>query len=121
MPENVPSISQAFGHLTQCHVNPCVTTCLLILGLVEPFAAVIYFIAEFLGAIFGFYLVLVCDEKSIFVSANFLIKFEINACCKTARNNREILKISQSIQLVSMIKISMGLSRVAYFAVVVIL
>jgi len=45
---------QIIGHISNCHINPCVTLCALILGKLPILTAVVYFIAEFFGAVIGY-------------------------------------------------------------------
>ncbi|XP_075213024.1 aquaporin-like isoform X3 [Lycorma delicatula] len=50
----VCTIIQIFGHISAAHLNPVVTVAAIILGKITPVTAVVYFVAEFVGAILGF-------------------------------------------------------------------
>jgi len=45
---------QIFGPISNCHLNPCVTLCALLLGKLPILTAIVYFLAEFLGAMIGY-------------------------------------------------------------------
>ncbi|XP_050433717.1 aquaporin-like isoform X2 [Adelges cooleyi] len=47
------------GHISNCHLNPCVTLCALLLGKIPLISAIVYVIAEFLGALIGYGLLVV--------------------------------------------------------------
>ncbi|XP_050534300.1 aquaporin-like isoform X2 [Daktulosphaira vitifoliae] len=47
------------GHISDCHLNPCVTLCALLLGRISLITSIVYFIAEFLGALIGYGLLVV--------------------------------------------------------------
>ncbi|KAJ8911830.1 hypothetical protein NQ315_012560, partial [Exocentrus adspersus] len=53
-----------FGHISGAHLNPAVTICAVLTNVVTPIMAVIYVIAQFLGAILGFSLlkILIPDD-----------------------------------------------------------
>lgn len=42
------------GHISDCHINPCVTLCALLLGKLPLITAFVYFLAEFTGACVGY-------------------------------------------------------------------
>lgn len=61
---------QIIGHISNCHINPCVTLCALILGKLPILTAVVYFLAEFFGAVIGYGVLVVrtkfnniCNQK----------------------------------------------------------
>lgn len=47
-------IIQGFGHISGAHLNPAVTICAVLTNIVTPIMAVVYVIAQFIGAILGF-------------------------------------------------------------------
>ncbi|RZC34885.1 aquaporin NIP1-2-like [Asbolus verrucosus] len=47
-------IIQTFGHISGAHLNPAVTLGTLLFGIVKPMMAVVYIIAQFVGATLGF-------------------------------------------------------------------
>ncbi|XP_015366203.1 PREDICTED: aquaporin-like isoform X7 [Diuraphis noxia] len=57
------------GHISNCHINPCVTLCALILGKLPILTAIIYFLAEFLGAMIGYGLLVVISPYNILNSS----------------------------------------------------
>ncbi|VVC43229.1 Hypothetical protein CINCED_3A000152 [Cinara cedri] len=42
------------GHISNCHINPCVTLCAVLLGKLPLITALVYFVAEFSGALIGY-------------------------------------------------------------------
>ncbi|KAL4148047.1 hypothetical protein QTP88_002351 [Uroleucon formosanum] len=50
------------GHISNCHINPCVTLCALILGKLPILIAVVYFLAEFFGAVIGYEVLVVISS-----------------------------------------------------------
>ncbi|XP_018572435.1 aquaporin-like isoform X2 [Anoplophora glabripennis] len=56
-------IIQGFGHISGAHLNPAVTICALLTNIVTPIMAVVYIIAQFIGAILGFALLKILIPK----------------------------------------------------------
>lgn len=53
---------QMFGHISGAHLNPGVTMATVFLGILKPLTAVIYIVAQFVGAILGFALLKVITD-----------------------------------------------------------
>ncbi|XP_025197871.1 aquaporin-like isoform X1 [Melanaphis sacchari] len=53
------------GRISDCHINPCVTLCALLLGKLPILTAIIYFVAEVLGAIIGYGILVVISPYNI--------------------------------------------------------
>lgn len=51
---------QAIGHISGGHLNPSVTIGALVMGLIELKLVPVYILAQFLGAMLGFGLLVVC-------------------------------------------------------------
>nr|AYN64406.1 aquaporin-like protein [Phenacoccus solenopsis]QEY08361.1 aquaporin [Phenacoccus solenopsis] len=62
----VSSLVASIGHISKAHLNPCVTLCAYLLGMISPITALIYFIAEVLGCCTGFWLLKVCSPQEVF-------------------------------------------------------
>lgn len=45
---------KSLGHISGAHLNPQVTLAAVILGKIKPLLALVYFMAEFIGALLGF-------------------------------------------------------------------
>ncbi|XP_046396495.1 aquaporin AQPAe.a-like isoform X2 [Ischnura elegans] len=64
----VMAIIQMFGHVSQAHVNPSVTVCSVVVGMLTWQRAILYIIVQCLGAIFGFgvlKLITPCDLTTV--------------------------------------------------------
>ncbi|KAE9534820.1 hypothetical protein AGLY_008112 [Aphis glycines] len=57
------------GRISDCHINPCVTLCALLLGKLPILTAFVYFSAEFLGAIIGYGVLVVISPYNILSSS----------------------------------------------------
>ncbi|XP_060864973.1 aquaporin-like isoform X1 [Metopolophium dirhodum] len=57
------------GHISNCHINPCVTLCALLLGKLPILTAIVYFLAEFLGAMIGYGVLVVISPYNILNSS----------------------------------------------------
>ncbi|CAG2116216.1 unnamed protein product, partial [Medioppia subpectinata] len=49
----IMALASSFGHVSGCHINPAVTLGVLIDGQIDILKAVVYWIAQFLGAVLG--------------------------------------------------------------------
>ncbi|KAF2891714.1 hypothetical protein ILUMI_14459, partial [Ignelater luminosus] len=49
-------VIQSLGHISGAHLNPQVTIAAVILGKIKPLLSLVYFMAEFIGALLGFWL-----------------------------------------------------------------
>lgn len=58
------------GRISDCHINPCVTLCALLLGKLPILTSFVYFAAEFLGAIIGYGVLVVISPYNILNSSD---------------------------------------------------
>ncbi|XP_022161344.1 aquaporin-like isoform X3 [Myzus persicae] len=58
-----------FGPISNCHLNPCVTLCALLLGKLPILTAIVYVVAEFLGAMIGYGVLVVISPYNILSSS----------------------------------------------------
>nr|BAN21211.1 aquaporin [Riptortus pedestris] len=61
----VATLIQIFGHVSDCHMNPAVTACFLVRGVIDIPTSIIYLIAELLGASIGYGLTRIIIPVSI--------------------------------------------------------
>ncbi|XP_025409664.1 aquaporin AQPcic-like isoform X2 [Sipha flava] len=57
------------GHISNCHINPCVTLCALLLGKLPIITAFVYIVAEFSGALVGYGILVVVSPYNILNTA----------------------------------------------------
>ncbi|XP_060838630.1 aquaporin-like isoform X2 [Rhopalosiphum padi] len=58
------------GRISDCHINPCVTLCALLLGKLPILTSIVYFTAEFLGAIIGYGVLVAISPYNILNSSD---------------------------------------------------
>lgn len=64
-------LPQIIGHISNCHLNPCVTLCAVLLGKLPIITAIFYLAAEFLGALIGYGILVVS------IKYTYLTSFEL--------------------------------------------
>jgi len=58
------------GHISNCHINPCVTFCAVLLGKLPLISAFVYVVAELFGALIGYGILVVITPYNILSSEN---------------------------------------------------
>lgn len=64
------SVTTTIGYVTAAHLNPAITLCAFIIGYVTPFLAVVYFVAEILGALLATHALKLTVSPSLYAKYN---------------------------------------------------
>ncbi|XP_071449185.1 aquaporin AQPAe.a-like isoform X2 [Hetaerina americana] len=88
----VMAIIQMFGHVSQAHVNPSVTVCAVVVGMISWPRAVLYVIVQCLGSIFGYGVLKLITPCDLLVAPD-LVNPNLGFCTTVPSNALSIFQI----------------------------